>query len=275
MNGLQSSAPGGDARTPYGAAELRHVHDANLRRAFVLAALLAVTAIGGGRLLADALAAPAPVVEPPLTWVPFDPLPLPAEPPSIERPAETLPSAPVTPPAPNAIPEPVPDPVVPDEAPTTIADNGAAATPVGVPGGDGPPSSGGVIGGTGPPVAPEPPAPVVPDPPAPVVVPPAPAPPSEPTIFDVVEVMPTVLTNPSPVYPEMARQAGIEGRVYVRARVGRDGRVRAASIVRSDNAIFDAAALDAVRRWTFTPGVQAGRTVEVWTTIPIRFRQTR
>ena len=272
MNGLPSSAPGGAAPTPYGAAELRHVHDANLRRAFVLAALLAVTTIGGGRVLADALAAPVTIAPPPPEWIPLGTPP--TEPPSIESPAPVRSSTPPAPSeAPRAIPTPVPDAVVPDAVPTTIADNSAAASPVGEPGGEGPPSSGGVIGAAGPPVTPEPAAPVVPEPPA--TLPPAPEPPTEPAVFEFVEVMPTVVSTPSPVYPEIARQAGIEGRVYVRARIGRDGRVREASIARSDNAVFDAAALAAIRQWTFTPGVQAGRTVEGWTTIPIRFRQTR
>jgi periplasmic protein TonB len=84
--------------------------------------------------------------------------------------------------------------------------------------------------------------------------------------------MPRVLDAPPPDYPALARQAGVEGRVTLRVRVGRDGMARDLSVVRSENPMLDAAALEAVARWRFAPGEQGGETVEVWMTIPIRFR---
>jgi periplasmic protein TonB len=78
-----------------------------------------------------------------------------------------------------------------------------------------------------------------------------------------------------PEYPEIARQAGIEGRVTLRVWVGKDGRVKEVQLVRSDNEIFNENAIAAVRRWRFEPAIQAGNPVDVWMTLPIRFRQRR
>ena len=60
-----------------------------------------------------------------------------------------------------------------------------------------------------------------------------------------------------PVYPEDARQAGIDGMVILEALIGEDGKVMDARIMRSIPAL-DAAALAAVRQWAFTPTVING-----------------
>jgi TonB family protein len=37
--------------------------------------------------------------------------------------------------------------------------------------------------------------------------------------------------------------------------------------------VLNKAALDAIRQWTFTPAVsKEGKTVEVWVTIPVKFK---
>lgn len=277
MTGLPLSRSAASPRTsvhatPYGAAELRLVANRTLLRGFAVATALAVTAIGGGRWITDALA--QPVVEPEAPFVIIDAF---QEPP-IEKPDRPQPSTPPqgrTSPTPEvrAIPTPVPESEAPPEE-ATLAPVGSDVAEVG-PQGEGVP--GGVPDGTSVgsvlPIVPADPEPV--EPPVREALPvEPPTRPIEPTVFEVVEVMPTVATRTLPVYPELARQAGLEGRVTVRVRVGRDGRVKEASVVRSDNGAFDDSALAAARQWTFTPGIQAGQPVEVWMTIPIRFRQT-
>lgn len=77
----------------------------------------------------------------------------------------------------------------------------------------------------------------------------------------------------SVVYPLMAKQAGIQGKVLVRAYIGDDGRVIKAKIDFSENSIFDDAALNAVRTpGIFQPAIQDNRTVACWVTIPISFK---
>ncbi len=73
-------------------------------------------------------------------------------------------------------------------------------------------------------------------------------------------------------YPEVARRAGLEGRVVVRVLVGKDGKPRKAVIEQSDNEIFNQAAIDAVMQSVFTPAIQNGEPIAVWVSIPIDFK---
>jgi protein TonB len=57
-----------------------------------------------------------------------------------------------------------------------------------------------------------------------------------------------------PEYPADALRKGIRGEVRVQITVGGDGKVKSATVVNSSPAaVFDRAALDAVRRWRFAP----------------------
>lgn len=74
------------------------------------------------------------------------------------------------------------------------------------------------------------------------------------------------------VYPEMAKRAGIEGKVIVRVLVGTDGRPRKMIVEYSDNELLNQAAKDAVKQSVFTPGIQNKTPVTVWVSIPIVFK---
>ena len=73
-------------------------------------------------------------------------------------------------------------------------------------------------------------------------------------------------------YPDIARQAGVEGTVVVQALVGTDGRVRDMRIVRSIP-MLNGAALEAVRQWRFKPAATGGKPVAAWVSVPIPFRK--
>jgi TonB family protein len=73
-------------------------------------------------------------------------------------------------------------------------------------------------------------------------------------------------------YPDIARQAGVEGTVVVQALVGLDGRVRDTRIVRSIP-MLNGAAQEAVRQWRFKPAATGGGPVATWVSIPISFRR--
>ncbi len=73
-------------------------------------------------------------------------------------------------------------------------------------------------------------------------------------------------------YPEMAKRAGIEGRVTIRILVGKDGKPKKYRIEDSDNDILNKAAADAAMSSTFTPGIQNNSPVECWISIPITFK---
>ncbi len=74
------------------------------------------------------------------------------------------------------------------------------------------------------------------------------------------------------VYPEMARRAGVEGKVVVRVLVGKDGKPMKTIIEQSDNELLNDAAKNAVMKSVFTPAIQNGNPIALWVSIPIQFR---
>jgi protein TonB len=90
--------------------------------------------------------------------------------------------------------------------------------------------------------------------------------------FWKVEVKPQPVNIPVPAYPEMARQAGIEGQAVVEALVDVDGSVIDAKILKSSgNQSLDASAVGAAMKSKFTPAKQRDKAVRVWVSIPFRF----
>ncbi|QSQ15752.1 TonB family protein [Myxococcus landrumensis] len=84
---------------------------------------------------------------------------------------------------------------------------------------------------------------------------------------------PTVLKQPRPDYPRRAKSEGIQGLVLVRIIVGTDGEVEAehTRVLRSIPTL-DAAAIEAVNRWRFTPAIgRQGKPVRVILELPIQF----
>jgi TonB family protein len=75
----------------------------------------------------------------------------------------------------------------------------------------------------------------------------------------------------NPIYPSQALQRRIDGQVVIRAQVGKDGRVHNPKAVRG-NALLIAAALDAVRQWTYEPYKLNGDPVDMDTQITINFK---
>jgi TonB family protein len=88
--------------------------------------------------------------------------------------------------------------------------------------------------------------------------------------FDVFDERPVVTRMVQPVYPELARQAELEGVVMLKVGIDETGRVREALVLQSVPGL-DQAALDAIYQWQFTPGKQRDVPVPVWVAIPIRF----
>ena len=101
--------------------------------------------------------------------------------------------------------------------------------------------------------------------------PPAPAPVQIPLPVGGNIKRPVKVKDVAPRYPAIAREAHVEGIVIVEATIGPDGTVQNARILRS-NPLLDAAALDAVRRWEYTPTLLNGMPVAVVMTVTVDFR---
>ena len=76
--------------------------------------------------------------------------------------------------------------------------------------------------------------------------------------------------NPRP-YPRVARQAGLGGRVTVRAVIAPDGSVESVEVFSSTNPLFNDAAVEAVRRWRYRPALMNGRPVRVYFSVVVNF----
>jgi protein TonB len=72
-------------------------------------------------------------------------------------------------------------------------------------------------------------------------------------------------------YPEVAREAGIEGRVTVKVLVGESGNVIKVGSVSGPDAFHDEVR-DKASDLQFTPGLQNGKPVKVWVTVPFNFK---
>ena len=73
-------------------------------------------------------------------------------------------------------------------------------------------------------------------------------------------------------YPEIARRAGIQGKVYVVAKINEKGIVPDARIIRGIGSGCDVTALNAVKQTKFTPGENKGMAVKVKITVPVLFK---
>ncbi len=99
----------------------------------------------------------------------------------------------------------------------------------------------------------------------------------EPEIFQAVEDLPVLIgglpaLNAELKYPEIARKAGVEGKVFVRFVVDEQGDVSNISVERGIGAGCDQEAIRAISKAKFKPGRQRGKAVKVWMTIPVVFK---
>ncbi len=77
----------------------------------------------------------------------------------------------------------------------------------------------------------------------------------------------------SPVYPPMAEQAGIEGRVVVEFEIGIDGKARDFVIIEKLPAGCEDAAIEAIKRMEFAPATQGGKPVATRIKMPFMFKR--
>ncbi|MDZ7689727.1 MAG: energy transducer TonB [Balneolaceae bacterium] len=99
----------------------------------------------------------------------------------------------------------------------------------------------------------------------------------EEDFFVVVENMPQLKgglakLNGCVKYPEMARKAGIEGRVIVQFIVNEQGNVEEPRVVRGIGGGADKEALRCVKQAEFVPGRQRGNPVRVQYSLPVVFK---
>ncbi|MEO0203019.1 MAG: energy transducer TonB [candidate division WOR-3 bacterium] len=90
--------------------------------------------------------------------------------------------------------------------------------------------------------------------------------------FFKVEVKPEPIRTVLPEYPEVARKAGLEGRVTIAVIVDENGDVIHAEVVNSTNKVFEESALKAAYQYKFKPGMMKDKKVKVRVIIPFAFK---
>lgn len=88
---------------------------------------------------------------------------------------------------------------------------------------------------------------------------------------------PRIVSSVRPPYPSSARNASIEGTVYVKMLVNANGKVEEAFVSQSSgNAALDESAVKTVYKWRFSPAKDAFKEkVSCYITIPVNFRLNR
>jgi TonB family protein len=88
---------------------------------------------------------------------------------------------------------------------------------------------------------------------------------------DSAEQQKRLVREVRPIYPEVARNAGIEGTVSMRVLIGKEGRVEQINVVSGEPALRNVA-IDAVRQWRYQPLLLDGEPVSVVTVVNLEFR---
>jgi protein TonB len=204
----------------------------------VVATMWAVDEIPEPPIPVSFYAAPPPPPPPPAP-----PKAAPKAPPKVEAPKEVV--------APVVIPTDLPPPTDSDATGEGVEGGVEGGVPGGV--------LGGVLGGV--PHAPEVTPTPVPEPTAPLRV-----------GGEIKE--PKVIDQIQPQYPEAARRARIQGPVILELIVDKQGKVRDVRVLRGLPLGCTESAVEAVRRWKYSPSLLNGRPVEVYVILTVHFRMS-
>lgn len=83
--------------------------------------------------------------------------------------------------------------------------------------------------------------------------------------FVPVEIYPEMIYQHQAIYPKIAKQAGLAGKVTVMALVDKTGSVQDAKVLKSSGITsLDEAAVNAAFKCRFKPGIQNGRPIACW-----------
>lgn len=95
-------------------------------------------------------------------------------------------------------------------------------------------------------------------------------------VFIPFEVPPQPLPDfsPQPEFPELARTAGVAGKVIVQVYVDKSGDVKKWKVVKADpkGLGFEEEVEKVIKKWKFTPAIQQGNPVGVWVAVPFNFK---
>jgi len=86
-----------------------------------------------------------------------------------------------------------------------------------------------------------------------------------------VDTKPLAIRTPQPEYPADLRAQNLEGTVVLAVSIDEKGEVSTCEVTKSTDKRFEAAAIEAVRKWKFSPATKNKTPVSCKVTLPIRF----
>ena len=91
--------------------------------------------------------------------------------------------------------------------------------------------------------------------------------------FIPVEKLPQVVRSVQPIYPDIARRAGIEGDVWVKVLIDKKGNPVKAVVIKEDAAgIFNENTIQAALQYQFTPAIMNAGPIKVWVVQKFKYR---
>ncbi len=92
--------------------------------------------------------------------------------------------------------------------------------------------------------------------------------------FDVtdLEKRPEAVSQVAPAYPAELKKSKVEGVVTLLFVLDETGRVEDPRVENSTRPEFEKPALEAIRKWRYSPGMKDGQAVRTYIKVPIRFR---
>ena len=97
---------------------------------------------------------------------------------------------------------------------------------------------------------------------------------ADPGINDFVPVdeQPAIVKRSPVTYPELAKTARIEGNVYLKVLVDKDGKPKKAVVFKSDAEVFNDAAIESAMKSSYTAATSDGNPVACWLVVPYSFK---
>jgi len=89
--------------------------------------------------------------------------------------------------------------------------------------------------------------------------------------FVKAEEMPQMITQVQPQYPDELKKNNIEGKVFVKLLIDKEGNPKKAVVIKSDNEALNKLSIDAAMESKFTPAKIKNEPLAIWVVVPYRF----
>mgnify|MGYP000881341202 CR=1 FL=1 len=90
--------------------------------------------------------------------------------------------------------------------------------------------------------------------------------------FVPVDQQPSIIKRAPVSYPELAKSARIEGNVYLKVLVDKDGKAKRAVVFKSDAEVFNETAIQSAMKSTYVAATNDGQPVASWMVVPYSFK---